>query len=57
MIDIIKGEGIAAGKDFPTVVALGSDCYEDVKAACHHTLQTLEAWKDVTVSTDFPKES
>ena len=57
MINVIKSEGIAAGKDFPTVVALGSDCYEDVKAACHHTLQTLEAWKDVTVSTDFPKES
>ena len=57
MIDIIKGEGIAAGRDFPTVVALGSDCYEGVKAACHDTLQNLEAWKDVTISTDFPKGS
>ena len=57
MIDIIKGEGIAAGRDFPTVVALGSDCYEGIKAACHDTLQNLEAWKDVTISTDFPKGS
>lgn len=57
MIDIIKGEGIAAGRDFPTVVALGSDCYEGVKAACHDTLQNLEVWKDVIVSTDFPKGS
>ena len=57
MIDIIKGEGIAAGKDFPTVVALGSDCYEGVKAACRDTLQNLEVWKDVTASTNFTKGS
>ena len=38
-------------------VALGSDCYEGVKAACHNTLQNLEVWKDVTASTNFTKGS
>lgn len=55
MIDVIKGEGIVAGREFPIVVALGSDCYEGVKTACNTTLGNLEAWKDVTISTDFPQ--
>lgn len=55
MIDIIKGEGVAAGREFPTVVAIGSDSYDVVKSICNTTLQRLEDWKDVTVSTDYPK--
>ncbi|CAL1706817.1 unnamed protein product [Somion occarium] len=55
MIDIIKGEGVAAGREFPTVVAIGSDSYDVVKSVCNTTLQRLEDWKDVTVSTDYPK--
>ncbi len=33
----------------------GSDCYTLVTAACNKTLQNLEEWKDVIVSTDFEK--
>ncbi|KAK7692558.1 hypothetical protein QCA50_004188 [Cerrena zonata] len=57
MIDIIKGEGGATGREFPTVVALGSDCYEGVKAICNKTLENLEVWKDLSTSTDFPKNT
>lgn len=53
MIDIIKGEGLAAGKPFPMVVALGSDAYDIIKGAVKVTENALEEWKEVTVSTDF----
>ena len=55
MIDVIKGEGAATGKPFPTVFAMGSDCYAVVKQSAENTLKRLEEWKDVTFSTDFPK--
>ncbi|KAH7923192.1 NAD(P)-binding protein [Leucogyrophana mollusca] len=55
MIDVIKGEGEAQGKAFPTVLAVGSDCYNGVKGASELTLNRLEEWKGLTISTDFPK--
>ena len=55
IIDVVHGEGAAAEKEFPTVVALGSDCYSVVKAVSEKTLARLEEWKEVSFSTDFPK--
>jgi len=55
VIDVIKGEGAAQGKTVPSVFQLGSDCYAIVTEACNKTLKNLEEWKDVIVSTDFPK--
>ncbi len=54
MIDVIKGEGIAKGKVVPRDFALGVDCYETVKAHCEDTLKRLEAWKELSLSTDYP---
>jgi len=55
IIDIVKGEGAAKGRTVPPVLQLGSDCYTLVTGACNKTLQNLEEWKDVIVSTDFEK--
>ncbi|KAH7923191.1 NAD(P)-binding protein [Leucogyrophana mollusca] len=55
VIDVIKNEGIAKGKTFPTVLALGSDTYDLAKGTSELTLKRLEEWKDLTQSTDFPK--
>ena len=54
MIDAIKGEGVAKGKVAPSGFALGVDCYETVKAHCEDTLKRLEAWKELSFSTDYP---
>ncbi|KAF8075755.1 hypothetical protein FPV67DRAFT_1469077 [Lyophyllum atratum] len=51
--DVVRGEGVAAGKTFPTSLSLGSDCYTIVKGESEKTLARLEEWKDVTQSTDF----
>jgi hypothetical protein len=53
MIDVIKGEGAAKGKEFPTALLMGSDCYNTVKDILEGTLETNEVWKDVICSTDF----
>lgn len=53
IIDVVKNEGIAKGKAFPTSLALGSDCYEVVKTASENNLKRLEEWKNVSFSTDF----
>ncbi|KAG5640096.1 hypothetical protein DXG03_001233 [Asterophora parasitica] len=53
IVDVIHGEGVATGKSFPTVLALGSDTYRVVKTASEETLARLEEWKEATTSTDF----
>lgn len=54
VIDIVKGEGLAKGKAFPTVVSLGGSGYDIVGGACTG-LVGLETWKDLTSSVDFPQ--
>lgn len=53
IIDVIKREGVAQGKEVPSGFALGADCYETIKAHCDKTLTRLDAWKEVTLSTDY----
>ncbi|KAG6838646.1 hypothetical protein H0H87_002618, partial [Tephrocybe sp. NHM501043] len=53
LVDVVRGEGVAAGREFPTVLSLGSDCYEVTKTASEKTLARLEEWKEVTFSSDF----
>lgn len=53
MLDVIRGEGIAAGKPTPLVLGLGSDIFATIKGVCDDKLKQLEEWKDVMYSTDF----
>lgn len=53
ILDVVHGEGVAAGKEFPGGLCLGSDCYSTVKEECEKTIASVETWKDVSLSTDF----
>lgn len=53
MIELVKGTGIAAGKQIPLRVPLGSDGWEKIKAKCEKTLAICEEWEDVAKSTDY----
>jgi len=55
IIDVVRGEGMATGREIPTVIVLGSDAYCGIKGIAETVLGRLEAWKDVTCSTDLPK--
>ncbi|CAG8952805.1 hypothetical protein HYFRA_00009050 [Hymenoscyphus fraxineus] len=54
MIDLVKGTGVAAGKEtIPLRVPLGSDGLERIKAKCQETLKICEDWEEVAKSTDI----
>ncbi|TFY76568.1 hypothetical protein EWM64_g7445 [Hericium alpestre] len=44
MVDFIRGEGQAAGKNVPTVIHLGSDTVRDAARVCNETLQRIDEW-------------
>ena len=54
IIDLVRQEGIAEGKEVPLRMPLGVDVFDDMKAKCEKTLELLDEWRDVIKSTDFP---
>ena len=52
MVDVVRKEGMAAGKDIPFRLPLGRDAMEQVRNKCVNTLKIIEEWKDFIVSTD-----
>lgn len=53
IVDVVKGEGKAAGRELPEFLALGGDAVDHIKANCEMTLAVLEQWKDVSSDTTF----
>ncbi|KAF4337756.1 ketoreductase [Fusarium beomiforme] len=52
MVDVMKGEGIAAGKPWAVSVALGSDAFDCGAQKCHEQMRLLKEWEDVSYATD-----
>ncbi|RHZ62453.1 SDR family oxidoreductase [Aspergillus thermomutatus] len=52
ILDLVRAEGVAAGKKIPFRLPLGTDCYESIKEKCEETLRLLDEWKDVINSTN-----
>ncbi|KAI1055373.1 hypothetical protein LB506_011340 [Fusarium annulatum] len=52
MVDIMKGEGIAAGKPWAVSIAIGSDAFDCGEQKCEEQLRLLNEWKDVSYVTD-----
>jgi hypothetical protein len=50
IIDVVKGEGLAEGKQFPLRVALGPDAMDAMRQKCNEQLQLLDEWEDVSLS-------
>lgn len=53
VLDLVRQEGVAEGRDVPLRMPLGADCYSDIKDKCEQTLELLDEWKDVIMSTDM----
>lgn len=53
VVDLVRGEGVALGRDVPLRLPLGADCYADVREKCEKTLEVLDTWKAVANSTDM----
>lgn len=52
IIDIVRGEGGAAGKTIPPAITIGNDAYKEIGAEVALAKQGLEDWKDLTCSTN-----
>jgi hypothetical protein len=50
IIDVVKGEGLAAGRPFPVRVVLGPDALDAVRQKCNEQLKLLDTWEDVSLS-------
>ncbi|KAF8878012.1 short-chain oxidoreductase [Gymnopilus junonius] len=53
IIDVVRGEGVAKGKAFPSDLLLGSDCYKAVEESTKYNSKLLEEWKEVACGADF----
>lgn len=53
LVDVVKGEGRAAGREWPLWLVLGRDAYVDVRAKCAKILETMEKWEDVATDLEF----
>lgn len=53
MIDVVKGEGVAEGKEVPARLPLGSDIFEKLKEKHTQGLEVLKEWGELIISTDI----
>ncbi|KAL2675503.1 hypothetical protein Neosp_011689 [[Neocosmospora] mangrovei] len=52
VVDVLTMTGVAEGKEVPVRLVLGKDCLNVVRSKCESTLQLMNEWEGVAVSTD-----
>lgn len=52
MIDLVKGTGVAAGKNIPLRIPVGSDGWGRIRAKCEDMIKICDDWEQVAKSTD-----
>ena len=52
IVDVLTSSGVAAGREVPLRLALGSDSYGIITGKCRETISLLDEWKDITTKTD-----
>ncbi|KAI2628640.1 NAD(P)-binding protein [Hypoxylon sp. NC1633] len=53
IVDLVRKEGCAEGREVPLRFPLGPDCFHSIKGKCEETLQLLRDWEQVINSTDY----
>ncbi|KAK4977456.1 hypothetical protein LTR66_010690 [Elasticomyces elasticus] len=53
IVDVVRGEGLAEGKEFPASLYLGPDCYAAAVKQAEDNLALLKEWKELSKSTDY----
>lgn len=53
--DVVTSSGVAAGRDLPEFLPLGSDACEEITKAASKAIATVEEWRDISSLSDFPK--
>ncbi|KAI0337947.1 NAD(P)-binding protein [Trametopsis cervina] len=53
LVDVVRGEGRAYGREWPMWLFLGKDVYRDVRGKCDRVLNALDEWEDVATDLEF----
>lgn len=53
LVDVVRGEGKAYGKEWPMWLFMGKDAYRDVRNKCDKVLKTLDVWENVATDLEF----
>lgn len=53
ILDVVRGEGKAAGRGIPERLLLGPDAVEVVRKKCEDTLKLVKEWEELSSSTNF----
>lgn len=53
LVDVVRGEGRAYGREWPMWLFMGADVYRDVRAKCDRVQQALAEWEDVATDLEF----
>ena len=53
LVDTVRGEGQAYGREWPMWLFMGQDVYRDVRNKCARVLHTLDDWEDASTNLEF----
>ncbi|KAL4789851.1 hypothetical protein BDV19DRAFT_382808 [Aspergillus venezuelensis] len=53
IIDVVRGEGDAKGREWPGELVLGVDAVDGIRAKCEGTLDRIKEWEGLSCSTDI----
>ncbi len=53
LVDVVRGEGQAAGREWPLWLFMGKDAYRDVRNKCDRVLKNLAAWEDLSTNLEY----
>ena len=52
MVDVVRSEGMAAGRPLPKRLPVGSESLKIIKEKCFETLRICNEWEELITSTD-----
>ncbi|KAH7912899.1 hypothetical protein BJ138DRAFT_1134454 [Hygrophoropsis aurantiaca] len=53
IVDVVRGEGVAAGREWPLYLVLGNDAERDIRLKIGKMLKHLDDWSDVVRGVDL----
>jgi len=53
--DVVTSSGVAAGRQLPELLPLGSDASEEISKAASKTIAAVDEWRGISALTDIPK--
>ncbi|OTA70626.1 NAD(P)-binding protein [Hypoxylon sp. EC38] len=51
--DVVTSSGVAAGRELPAFMALGSDASEEIVGSAQGTIDAVREWQDIAKLSDF----